>query len=101
MKPYQYLLATTAALALTFCTPKEEPTTETEETVVQPVVIEQPAPQNTTVIIEEPVTTTKTEDGTIVKVDRNGVIVKSKDGSSETNVGLSKDSTSFEIRRPK
>ena len=40
-------------------------------------------------------------DGTTIKVNEKGMSVESKDGSKKTNVNISKDSSSIEIKRPK
>ncbi len=61
----------------------------------QTIIIEKQAPASTT-------TTTVTDDeGTSVKVNDNGISVKNKNGQKVTNIGISRDSTSFEFKRPK
>lgn len=102
MKTLHAILGLTVVLALPFCTPKEDPKTETTETVVEPTPGGENTPpaQNTTIIIEKPADQPVPDNGTTVRVGKDGVVFRSKDGSRETNVGVSKDSTSFEIKRP-
>ncbi len=43
----------------------------------------------------------KEKDGTNIKVDKNGVQIRTKDGGTVNDVKIKKDSSSVEIKRPR
>ncbi|MES2628461.1 MAG: hypothetical protein V4616_05780 [Bacteroidota bacterium] len=105
MKTFLFSSLIAAGLCLASCSSKPEPQPEP----VQPAPVEQEAPQREVVIVREtqptpqptPPAQADPEDGTSVKVNRTGVVVKSKKGERVTNVDLNMDSSGFEFKRPR
>ena len=97
MHKFVLTLGLLSILGLSACNNNTEPT---------PAVEPKPAEQTTPTPEPAPSTAPRTEaekekDGTNIRVDKNGVQIRTKDGGTVNDVKVNKDSSSVEIKRPR
>lgn len=96
MKNNIFLLGMFSFLTLSSCNNNNKEVESSTTPAPETVVVEQPTP-----VKHAPEQPTPETEGTTIKMNDNGVSYENKNDGKSSNVNISGDSTSIEIKRPK